>query len=184
MKSVQALWDEPIVQKKYYNLLNKQTVPAERARLIAVASEHASDWLNAIPLPSLGLKLDNTSLRIAFGLRLGSKMVVPHKCVCGNLVDSNGRHGLYCQKAKGTNPRHQQANDILRRSLAQANVTATLEPIGLSATDGKQPDGQTLWPWNRGKMLIWDYTCHCTLAPSYTDKILFTHPKTFVHAVR
>ena len=96
MKSVQALWDEPIVQKKYYNLLNKQTVPAERARLIAVASEHASDWLNAIPLPSLGLKLDNTSLRIAFGLRLGSKMVVPHKCVCGNLVDSNGRHGLYC----------------------------------------------------------------------------------------
>ena len=80
--SVQAAWDDPLQEKKYHDLLNKQTVPAEKARLLAVAAEHASDWLNAVPGPALGLKLDDPSLRITCGLRLGSKLCEPHKCVC------------------------------------------------------------------------------------------------------
>ena len=39
--------------------------PADKATLRAVASDHASNWLNAIPVASLGLKLDHTSVRIA-----------------------------------------------------------------------------------------------------------------------
>ena len=34
-----------------------------------MASEHASDWLNAIPDPNLALKLDYASIRVACGLR-------------------------------------------------------------------------------------------------------------------
>ena len=129
-KSVQALWDAPIFEKKYNDILNNQTIPAERARLRAVASEHASNWLNALPVPALGLKLDNTSLRMAVGLRLGYALCQPHKCICGSLVDSTGRHGLSCKNAKGTAPRHNQVNDILREHLWLLRCLPSKSPEG------------------------------------------------------
>ena len=62
-------------QSIYQGLLEKQTAPVERAA--SVASEYSSDGLNA--LPSHDLKLDNTSLRIAVGLRLWLEIVAPHR---------------------------------------------------------------------------------------------------------
>ena len=170
-KTVQALWDVPLQEKKYADLLNSQVAPAEKARLLAVASERSSDWLNAIPVPALGLKLDNESLRIAIGLRLGTAICQPHKCVnCGNMVDSTGRHGLSCKKPKGTIPRHQHVNDIILRALSSAQIAASKEPVGLSKNDQIRPDGLTLFPWSQGKCLVWDYTCRDTLAPCHVMK--------------
>ena len=71
--TVQASWDAPLIDLTYDLLLTSQTRLVDRARLLAVAAEHASDWLNAIPNPDLGLKLDNNSVRIASGLRLGTR---------------------------------------------------------------------------------------------------------------
>ena len=45
-------------QQIYDEILSKETVPAERARLLAIASEESSNWLNAIPVPELELKMD------------------------------------------------------------------------------------------------------------------------------
>ena len=84
--SVQTLWDQPIIEQKYQQLLDAQTTPTERARVIAVASPHASDWLAALPSANLGLKLDNTPMRLATGLRLGASIVHPHRCKCGIVV--------------------------------------------------------------------------------------------------
>ena len=123
--SVQALWDQPICEQKYQQLLSAQTTPTERSCLIAVASPHASDWLAALPSANLGLKLDNTAMRLATGLRLGASIVHPHKCRCGTVVDSLGRHGLSCKYAKGTYPRHLEINMILERKLGKANATAS-----------------------------------------------------------
>ena len=120
IKTVQALWDTPLYNKKYLELLENQTLPVEKARLKAVVAEHSSDWLNAIPIPSLGLKMDNASLRIACGLRLGSPLCQPHTCLCGKLVNELGRHGLSCKNAKGTHSRHSQANDLIKRALGSA----------------------------------------------------------------
>ena len=41
--SLQASWDKPLYDLKYSQLLEQQDNPADKARLLAVASEHASD---------------------------------------------------------------------------------------------------------------------------------------------
>ena len=81
--------------------LHSATTEAERARLLSVSSEGASDWLHAIPIPSLSLHLDTMSLHIACGLHLGATLCHPHECNCGEMVEPNGRHGLKCKKALG-----------------------------------------------------------------------------------
>ena len=42
----------------------------------------------------------------------------------------------------------------------------TLEPPGLSRTDGKRPDGLSHFTWKEGKYLVWDFTTSCTVAHS------------------
>ena len=43
-----------------------------------MASAEAGAWLNVLPVPSLGTKPDDESLRIALGLCLGAAIVVKH----------------------------------------------------------------------------------------------------------
>ena len=37
----------------------------------------------------------------------------------------------------------------------------------MSRDDGKRPDGMTIFPWKKGRCLVWDFTCSDTLAPSH-----------------
>ena len=37
----------------------------------------------------------------------------------------------------------------------------------VSRSDGKRPDGLSLFPWQEGKPLSWDVTVICSLANSY-----------------
>ena len=99
---LQASWDLTLSNFKYEQLLENAHSQQDKARLRAVASEHVSDWLNAQPLPALGLKMDDSTLQTALYLRLGIPFCVPFQCRCGNLVDSSGRHGLSCRLVKGT----------------------------------------------------------------------------------
>ena len=119
-------------------------------------------------VPKLGLKLDDRSLQIAVGLRLGVSLCHPYKCgSCGLLVYTTARHGLSCTKAKGSKPRHDKINDILLRAMGAARHTSAPEPQGLCLDDSKQPDGITLFSWKHGMQLVWDVTCPDTLAQSY-----------------
>ena len=139
----------------------------KKARLLAVSSNNASDFLYALPISSLGLKLADSTMRIACALRLGSQMCQTHKCPCGATVDPLGRHGLLCRLQIGRHPRHSQINDIVKRALTSAEFPSRLEPTGLCRKDGKRPDGITLFPYKRGKCLLWDATCVDTLADTY-----------------
>jgi hypothetical protein len=49
----------------------------------------------------------------------------------------------------------------------RAGVASVKEPVGLSRSDGKRPDGLTLVPWQSGRNVIWDVTVTDTLATSY-----------------
>jgi len=74
-------------------------------------------------------KLDDESLRIALGLRLGVSIVVEHTCVCGaNVVHM---HGLSCRRSGGCIPRHAAVNERIRRALVSGGVPAVLEPVGV-----------------------------------------------------
>ena len=165
--SDQKSWDIPICKLKLNCLISQATNEKDKARLLACSSENSSSWLNALPVPSLGLKLDNTQLRISCALRLGSPMCHPHTCICGTEVDQSGTHGLSCKRSAGRFSRHAQVNDLIKRGLTSAKVSSVLEPTGVSREDGKRPDGMTIFPWKKGKCLVWDFTCSDTLAPSH-----------------
>lgn len=158
-------------ENRFSVLLQSATSEAERARLLSITAESSSDWLHALPIPSLGLHLDPMSLKIACGLHLGSPLCNTHQCICGAMVDPLGRHGLSCKKQKGRYMCYEEVNKLMKRGFDQAKIPSTLEPVGLSRDgDGKRPDGLTLPTWSAGKCLIWDFTCADPICDSYVNK--------------
>jgi len=163
----QRLWDQEIVTKTFDQLLSMAPDDYTRARLLAVSSPHAGDWLNAPPITSVGLRMSNEAIRVATGLRLGANLCRPHICRCGALVDARGNHGLSCSRSAGRHQRHSMINDIVHRGLGRAGIAASKEPSGLLAGSSLRPDGATLIPWSRGKCLAWDATTPDTLCISH-----------------
>ena len=153
---IQKAWDTPIVSSNFDSLLSSFTDPVDKARVLAVSSKESGTWLYALPIASAGLKLEDVTVRIGVGLRLGIPLVHPH--ICSNCHASVEAHGLSCHYSKGRFLPHSIVNSIIKRSLDALNFSCRLEPIGISRTDGKRPDGITLAHWKHGKALIWDFT--------------------------
>ena len=101
-------------------------------RLLAVSAAHSSDWLNALPIASCGLRLNNEDIRVAIGLRLGTALCQPHLCPCGASVEEDCLHGLLCKLGNGKHARHSTLNDLMARTLLRANIPCVKEPPGLS----------------------------------------------------
>ena len=164
----QKEWDTPRVQKRAASLLSTASDARSRARLLAVSTEESGAWLKVPPISSLGLRIDDEPLRIAIGLRLGCQLSLPHVCAhCRQDVDQYATHGLSCRWSQGRHSRHGEINDIIHRSLVSAKVPSRLEPAGLWGSDGKRPDGMTIIPWSRGRLLVWDATCCDVFAASH-----------------
>ena len=156
----QRAWDEPRVAAAADALLEAATDDRTRARLLASKRVESGAWLQALPMSSLGLRMDDDTLRVAAGLRLGATLCQPHNCQhCGDAVDEFALHGLSCRKSQGRHPRHAAINMLLQRALASARVPSHLEPPGILRADGKRPDGASVTPWKRGRILVWDATC-------------------------
>jgi hypothetical protein len=163
----QRSWDSPCCKAKADILLSSVSDIIDRARLLASRAPHSGDWLHALPLSAMGLKLEDEAVRIAVALRIGAPVVHEHRCICGALVGVNGHHGLHCQRSAGRQSRHKNVNNIIHKALQKAGISAILEPSGLCTADDRRPDGVSLIPWSKGKCLIWDFTCPDTLAPSH-----------------
>ena len=161
----QRAWDTPYIKFVQNNLLENAD-QFSRARLLASSEPESGSWLSAIPVPSLGTQLSPDELRIAMALRTGSKICEKHQCKCGRNVDEYGFHLLSCQFNEGRHPRHGAINDIICRALKSAGLASIMEPVGLSRTDGKRPDGISIFPFSNGKALCWDATCVNTYCES------------------
>ena len=163
----QKAWDTPLVHGCFSSLI-QNVEPREKARLLATHQKESGAWLSVPPVTTLGLRMDNDSIRVAIGIRLGVSLCEPHNCPnCSKLVDSSVIHGLDCRISKGRIPCHSGINAIIKRALSAANIPAILEPQGLSWSDEKRPDGLTIIPWVNSRSLVWDATCWDTFAPSY-----------------
>ena len=99
-----------------------------RARLLAARSPGSGDWLEALLLSSVGNKMDNATVHIAAGLRLGALIVCPHVCICGKTIAVDDHHGLSCRFGSGRHSRHNQINDALCRASIKSGSLATREP--------------------------------------------------------
>ena len=163
--SRQRDWDDAACRSRRDRLLDSSN-QLHRARLLAASAPNSGAWLHALPLPSLGLHLDEETVRVGTALRLGAPICQPHRCRCGQQVDRYGHHGLSCRFSAGRLPRHANLNDVVKRALAAAGVPSWLEPVGLDRGDGRRPDGLTVFPFSRGKSLCWDATCIDTFAQS------------------
>ena len=81
-------------------------------------------------------------------------------------METFGTHPLSCRFSAGRISRHSAQSYVVRRGLSAAGTPSKLEPSGLDRGDGKRPDGITVYPYSRGRCLIWDATCVITFASS------------------
>ena len=147
-------------------LLTMANSPSDVARLLAVSSPHAGDWLNALPISSCGLRLDDDVVRVGVGLRLILQIYESHRCVRDSMVDQQGLHALSCKFEIGRRSRHGMLNDIVHRAFTSAGIPAMKEPTDLVKECALRLDGLTLIPWAEGRSLAWDVTVTHTLAPT------------------
>ncbi|KAG1652785.1 Retrotransposable element SLACS protein [Nymphon striatum] len=144
-------------QSKWLRSLT-QADQLDKARLLAAASPKSGSWLEVLPVPNLGTRLDDEAFRIGIGLRIGTALCQPHKCRCGSTVDARGLHPLSCKYSEGRFPRHGAINDIVKHALGVAGFPSQLEPVELDRGDGKRPDGLTTFSYKMGKSMVWDVT--------------------------
>ena len=166
----QKEWDTPKVCAIADSLLNGASDVVSHARLLATATKESGAWLNVLPVSSLGLRMDDDTIRVTVGLRLRVPLCQPHNCFhCGARVGHQATHGLSSRWSEGRDLYHAAINDIIYRSLTSSKVPSRLEPSGIYRSDGKRPDGMSILPWKRGKALVWDTTCPDTFAPSHVS---------------
>ena len=132
----------------------------------AASRPESGVWLNCVPNNRVGTFIDNDTLRIGVALRVGLTVCIPHRCKCGTTVDAFVTHPLSCRFSAGRIPRHSALSDVVRRGLFVAGIPSMLEPSGLERGHGKRPDGITVYPYSRGRCLIWDAMCVNTFASS------------------
>ena len=123
--------------------------------------------VGAVPVLSLGTQLDPEVLRIGIALRLEAKVCEEHRCRCGCNIDEKGYHPLSCRFSAGRFPHHAELNDVIRHALQRAGLPSVLEPPRLDRSDGRRPDGITVFPFRNGRSLVWDCTCVDTYAASH-----------------
>ena len=93
----QKVWDTIKAEALADDLLASAQNPREHAHLLASRACESGVWLNVLPISSLGLCMDDNTIRIAVGLRLGAHLCRPHSCHhCGAEVDRLATHGLSC----------------------------------------------------------------------------------------
>ena len=133
---------EPIFDSEVIDLILRLE-PTDLKRFNAFQDIFSSQWLNVIPFKNLKIKMSNQQIRIAIGLRLGSK-------ICGKDVTEDGWHGFSCLKSAVGFSRYSNLNALIKQNLYSTHILSVLEPRHLYRTNQKRPDALTLVPWAVG----------------------------------
>ena len=68
MAHVQKNWDSGCTLKSKEELLLRANGQRDKARLLASQAAHSADWLFALPISSIGLRLSNEAVRVAVAI--------------------------------------------------------------------------------------------------------------------
>ena len=105
-RKISAILDNSI----HANLLANTHDPLDKARLLCLGREGASDWLGAAPSHALGLHLTAEEFVYAARRRLGIPVYsMEGQCPagrCNNRADSMGIHNLNCSLGSDRIARH------------------------------------------------------------------------------
>ena len=96
-------FDDPVCRARFSSLLVGME-GAVRASVLAAAAPSFGCWLEALPSPSLRLRLGDAELRVTVGLCVGCPVVSAQTYTCGVPVAPDGFHGwpvLPSQRWKG-----------------------------------------------------------------------------------
>ena len=108
---IQKSWDALASLSVYTSLLKNESDYLSRVRLSAASAKESGAWLEALPIPNLGLRMDDETVRIAAGVHLGTPLCRSHFCHhCGTEVDQHATHCLSCRFSEGRHVRHQLYN--------------------------------------------------------------------------
>jgi len=154
--------------------LTERAEASSCAVLLACGAPTSGSWLSILLTASLHLRLSDSEVRIAVGLRLGLPIVEGHTWTCGIEVLPGGHLGFSCRRGTGRQSCHHAVNEIIARTLRSVSVPAILEPTGLIRGDGKRPDRATLIP-RSGGCENWFHNRCCEIpgaqTPSHLQKI-------------
>ena len=117
-----ATIDEP----NFDRLLDTSTTTRQRALTLSSALQHAGDWLNVLPSPTLGLHLHSNEFRLCLRYWLGLPLfAVSSACPqCLRPADTFGDHQVGC----GGNGDRVARHDALRNAIFTAAQSAALGP--------------------------------------------------------
>ena len=110
----QKSWDTIAVSSVADNLLETASNSRVHAHPLACSARESGARLEALPISSLGLRMDDRTVRVAVGLHLGTPLCRLHTCYhCGLEVDALATHVLSCRRSQGRHHRHAVLNNII-----------------------------------------------------------------------
>ena len=130
-----------------------------RARLLAAHTRESGAWLNALPVSALGLRMDDDTVRVAMGLRLGAPLCLPHVCHhCRAEVGKLGTHAA-AVKVKAVTPVTQASTASSRGICLQQESQPTLNPLAYAVLMSNVLMVLRSCPGVVVRVLVWDATC-------------------------
>ena len=135
--------------------LLESSAPTTRARALALSSglPHAGDWLNVVPSPALGLRIQDSefwcSLRYWLGVPLHNS---PYPCPeCHGTADIFGDHQVGCGGNGDRISRHNSIRDVVFTAAQSAALAPSKETLGLAPGSLSRPADVFLPSWSCGR---------------------------------
>ena len=112
----------------YYQLIQGASDCRSHARLLAAAAKESGAWLLALPVSSLGLRMDDHTS--CWSSSRYTTLSAPHlPTTVEVIIDALATYRLSCNKSQGCFSCHAAINAIIHRSLAAVNVPSTLASL-------------------------------------------------------
>ena len=153
MKNPQKSLSHVIHEAQFRKLQSLSSSNRDRARLLSVSAPQANDWVSALPIDALGLRVECRTFRIMVRRLLGIPLFDCHgesisprvcqRCLTPSL-DEYGDHSLVCRRGHDKFLRHNWIRDTLVTALRGAGILASVETPHLLDNPNLKPGDFTV----------------------------------------